>query len=77
MKPGLADVMIHVDETLPEYEMADVADSVCDSPGVASGCLSVSAGHLIMVKYDAHSTRAHDVLEAVRSRGLHAELVGF
>lgn len=77
MKPGLADVMIHVDETLPEYEMVDLADSVCDTPGVASGCLSMSAGHLIMVKYDAHSTHASDVLETVRSRGLHAELVGF
>lgn len=77
MKPAIADVMIHVDESLPEYEMADIADSVCDMPGVESGCLSTSAGHLIMLKYDAHSTRAWDVLASVRNRGLHAELVGF
>lgn len=77
MKSAIADVMIHIDEALPEYEMIDVADSVCDTAGVASGCLSASAGHLIMVKYDAHSTTAHDVLETVKTRGLHAELVGF
>jgi hypothetical protein len=77
MKPAIADVMIHVDETLPEYEMADVADAVCSVDGVASGCLSMSAGHLIMVRYDADSTTAHVVLETVRHRGLHAELVGF
>jgi hypothetical protein len=77
MKPGLADVMIHVDETLPEYAMQDVADTVCSAAGVASGCLSASAGHLIMVKYDAEDIRAHDLLDAVRGQGLHAELVGF
>jgi hypothetical protein len=77
MKPAFADVMIHVDEALPEYEMADVADAVCNSDGVASGCLSASAGHLIMVRYDSDSTHAQDILATVTDRGLHAELVGF
>ena len=77
MKPAIADVMIHVDEPLPEYEMVEIADHVCEAQGVASGCLSSHAGHLIMVKYDAHSTTAHHVLDTVTQRGLHAELVGF
>lgn len=77
MKPALADVMIHVDETLPEHEMASLADSVCDNACVASGCLSASASHLIMVRYDTECARAQEVLDTVKHRGVHAELVGF
>jgi len=77
MKPAIADVMIHIDETLPEVGMCGIADRLCEHPHVVSGCLSPSAHHLILVRYDADAMRASELVQQVRNCGMHAELVGF
>ncbi len=77
MKPAIADVMIHVDENLPEVGMCSIADVLCDNAHVASGCLSHTANHLIMVRYDSNALHARELVEQVRNCGVHAELVGF
>ncbi len=77
MKPAIADVMIHVDESLPEYGMCAIADTLCSHAHVVSGCLSPKASHMILVRYDADAMRASELLSQVRNHGVHAELVGF
>jgi hypothetical protein len=77
MRPAIADVMIHVDEDLPDVGMCSIADTLCESPHVISGCLSHNANHLILVRYDADAMRASDLVQQVRNCGVHAELVGF
>jgi hypothetical protein len=76
MKPAIADVMIHVDENLPEEGMCSIADLLCESAHVASGCVSSKDKHLIMVRYDSDAIHAQDLLDKVRRCGVHAELVG-
>lgn len=77
MRPAIADVMIHVDENLPDVGMCSIADTLCDNAHVISGCLSPTANHLILVRYDADAMRASELLQQVRNCGVHAELVGF
>lgn len=77
MKPAIADVMIHIDENLPEYGMCAIADTLCGHAHVVSGCLSSNASHMILVRYDADAMRASELLSQVRNHGVHAELVGF
>lgn len=71
-----ADVLIHVDATLPGAEMAAIADSLHHNACVRGACVSESAPHLIMVSYDAACTQARSILSQIRDRGVRAELVG-
>lgn len=76
MESMTSDVMIHVDATLPGVEMAAIADSLYDNVCVRGACVSESAPHLIMVRYDAACTQARSLLSQIRDGGIRAELVG-
>jgi hypothetical protein len=71
-----SDVLIHVDATLPGVEMAAIADSLYDNACVRGVCVSESAPHLIMVRYDSSCTHASSILSQIRDRGIRAELIG-
>ncbi len=77
MKPAIADVMIHIDENLPAEGMCSIADTLCESDHVISGCHSHSARHLILLKYDSEAIHARELVDRARNCGVHAELVGF
>lgn len=77
MIPRTYNLMIHVDETLPGAEMASLADGLLENRCVLDACVSDTAPHLIMVRYNADCAPARAVLDTVRQHGVHAELVGF
>ena len=44
--------------------------------GVLSACCHENTPHLMVVDFDADAVRPSDIVHSVRSRGLHAEMIG-
>lgn len=76
MSPAIADFMIHVNETLSDEEMLQLADTVCQDACVTSACVSQGDHHMIVVSYDCHCESARDIITRLNSRGVHAQAVG-
>ena len=76
MSTNIADVIVHVDETLPLDQLKTVEGHIHNMGGVVSACNRDDKPHLISVTYDPEKVKAHDILVKVESEGVHAELVG-
>ena len=76
MSTNLADVFVHIDETLPIDQLKTFEDHIHKIGGVVSACNRDDEHHLICVVYDSEQVKSHDILVAVKSEGVHAELVG-
>ncbi len=76
MSTNLADVIVHVDETLPPDQLKTIEDHIHKIGGVVSACNRNDQPHLITVVYDPEQVKSHDILVGVRGEGIHAELVG-
>jgi hypothetical protein len=76
MDISLADVMIHIDETLPSARRGEVEERLRGFDGVVSVRNSDEKPHLVIVEYRPDKVKAQALLASVRSEGVHAELVG-
>ena len=76
MSTNIADVIVHIDETLPLDELKTIEDHIYEIGGVVSACNRDDRPHLISVTYHPEHVKAHDILVKVESEGVHAELVG-
>ncbi|MCB1866878.1 MAG: hypothetical protein KDG50_15785 [Chromatiales bacterium] len=72
----MANVLVHIDETLPAAELDRLQRDVSQRDGIISACVSDRAQHLMIVDFDHARLRTADVLGEVRAHGLHAELLG-
>ena len=73
---NLADVVVHVDETLDAEARAKLEKDLRSQDGVLSLQSSEKTPHLIVVKYDPFHTKSKEILEVVLGEHLHAELIG-
>jgi hypothetical protein len=76
MSTNIADLIIHIDETLPPDQLKTLENHVHKLGGVVSACNRDDQPHLISVSYDPALVKSHDILVKVQSEGIHAELVG-
>ncbi|NCF52829.1 ATP-binding protein [Gammaproteobacteria bacterium] len=76
MSTNLADVIVHIDETLPLDQLTTLEDHIHRIGGVVSACNRDDQPHLITVVYDPKQVKSSDILVRVKSEGVHAELVG-
>lgn len=76
MSPNVADVIVHIDETLPLDQLKKIEDHIHNMGGVVSASNREATPHLISVTYDPEKVKSHDILVKVESEGVHAELVG-
>jgi hypothetical protein len=76
MSTNLADVIVHIDETLPLDQLTTLEDHIHQIGGVVSACNRDDQPHLITVVYDPKQVQSGDILVRVKSEGVHAELVG-
>ena len=76
MTTNVADVVLHIDETLPPDQLETLEGHLYKIGGVLSATNRDDKPHLIRVVYDPGKVQSHDILFKVRSEGLHAELVG-
>ena len=76
MSTNVADVIVHIDETLPLEQLKTLEDHIHKMGGVVSACNRDDKPHLISVTYDPEQVKSYDILVGVKSEGVHAELVG-
>lgn len=76
MYASFADVIVHVDESLTSEELHNLEDAVRFNGGVFCVGTNEKTPHLMMVYYDSDIVSSKNILARVKSRGLHAELVG-
>lgn len=71
------DIVIHIDENLDDERIHQLERELGDELGVYSACMHEKARHLMLVDFDAEAVRPSHILQSVRGRGLHAEMIGF
>jgi len=76
MDVQLTDVTVHIDETLSDDELQAVEAELRSREGVVSVHVQPGKKHLMLVEYNPSQIGSASVLEAVTSKGVHAELVG-
>jgi hypothetical protein len=73
----LADVTIHVDETLDQAARSKLENDLRLQDGVLGVQVSEKAPHLLVVSYDPTHTAGKAILKAILGEeGLHAETIG-
>lgn len=76
MDISLADVLIHIDETLSAETRGEVEGRLRAFDGVVSVHNPDDRPHLTIVQYRPDKTDADTLLRSIHDQGLHAELVG-
>ena len=76
MSTDIADVVVHIDETLPPGQLRTLEDHIHEMGGVVSACNRDNQPQLVSVTYNPALVNSHDILVKVQSEGVHAELVG-
>ena len=71
-----ANVVIHVDEELSDDNIHSLENALAWTPGVISSCVHERTRHLWVVDYDPRQLGSAEVLNRIKSTGLHAELIG-
>ena len=72
----IADVIVHVDESLTRDQLKTLEDRMHEIEGVVSACNRDNQTHAILVTFDPSRIKALDILASVKRKGYHAELVG-
>lgn len=76
MNINLADVTLHIDEALNAAQRGAIEDQIRAMTGVVSVHNPDKTPHLTMVEYDPQAQKSDAILATVRSRGVHAEMIG-
>ena len=76
MADAIADVMIHVDETLDREALERLEAVVRENTCVTSADVPADRQHMMLVTYNAECVSAQEILGLVTAQGVHAELVG-
>ena len=76
MNIDLADVTIHVDETLDASGISPLDAAFREQDGVVSVHVDEKRPHLFVLEYNPVKVNSSDLLKVVQQQGMHAELVG-
>jgi len=76
MPTSLADVLVHVDQTLNHDRLASLTSVISALDGVATAEGHDAKPHLVIVTYDPKIVNSQDILAAVKAQGVNAELIG-
>lgn len=71
----ITDVIIHVDESISNFEEEELLGELRKLDGVMSP--GFNRPHLMLVTYNPEKVNSYDLLSTVRSEGYHAQLIGF
>ncbi|MEA3275866.1 MAG: ATP-binding protein [Pseudomonadota bacterium] len=72
----LADVTVHIDQTLERDDRARIEDELRAIDGVVSVHNPDDRPHLAIVEYNPDKTSSADILNTITGQGVHAELIG-
>ncbi len=72
----LADVTVHIDQTLEREDRSRIEDGLRAIDGVVSVHNPDNRPHLAVIEYNPAKTNSQAILSSVMSQGVHAELIG-
>jgi len=72
----LADILIHVNETLGVTEQASMEEELRKLKGVIAPRFNNQTPHLLLVAYDPQKIDSYNLLTRVKANGYNAQLVG-
>ena len=72
----LADVTIHIDQTLETERRSAIEDALRAVDGVISVHMPDDRQHLVVVEYNPVKTNSAEVLGTVGEQGVRAQLIG-
>jgi hypothetical protein len=76
MNIDLADITLHVDETLDSNGLADLESAFRQREGVVSVHVDERRPHLFVLEYNPKEVHSMDLVKIPEYHGLHAELIG-
>ena len=76
MNIDLADVTLHVDETLNADGLSSLEDAFRQREGVVSVHVERNHPHLFVLEYNPTLVHSRDLVTIPQYKGLHAELIG-
>lgn len=76
MEISIADVLVHIDESLSKDALTKLEDKVRTDECVISASVPAGKTHLMLVAFNPACTNAKNILCKVTEEGVHAELVG-
>ncbi|TVP88854.1 MAG: ATP-binding protein [Thioalkalivibrio sp.] len=76
MSNGIVDVTVHIDETLDAILRGELADKLRAISGIANTSIRDQTPHLMVVEFDPERIGTREILDAVMSTGVRAELIG-
>lgn len=76
MNIDLADVTVHVDETLDQQGLTELELAFRQREGVISVHTDEKRPHLFVLEYNPRLVHSRDLVKIPEFRGLHAELIG-
>jgi hypothetical protein len=72
----LADVVVHIDQTLERGRRTEIEEQLRAIDGVVSVHNPDDRPHLAIVEYNPDKTTSAAILNTITIQGIHAELVG-
>lgn len=69
------DIVIRIAEDLDEARIQELERELSRQEGVYEACMHESRRHLLMVDFDPDRLQPGDIVQRVRDRGLHAEMI--
>jgi hypothetical protein len=76
MNIDLADVTLHVDETLDSDKLEQLENAFRQREGVVSVHVDQNRPHLFVLEYNPKLVNSKDLVKIPEFQGLHAELIG-
>lgn len=71
-----SDIVIHIHESLDDRRLHRLERDLGNELGVLSACCHEKTPHLMVIDFDADAVRPSDIVNSIRSRGLHAQMIG-
>ncbi|MFO8153416.1 ATP-binding protein [Thioalkalivibrio sp.] len=76
MNNGIVDVTVHIDEALDSMLRGELADKLRTISGISNTSILDHTPHLMVVQFDPERIGTRQILDAVTSTGVRAELIG-
>jgi len=72
----LADVTLHVDQSLNQNEMGKLETAIRQKEGVVSVHINPQKNHLVLVQYNPEVVHSKEFMDILQHQGLKGELIG-
>ena len=70
------EVVVHIDESLSQPDIADLESSLSEDHGIEKVHINPTRQHLMLIDFSPEDVNSLQVLDYVKNKGVHAELIG-